>query len=259
MSAAKIAESVATDFGFSVFPCRDDKRPTCPHGCKDASRSAARIVELWRRHPGPLIGVACGHARNLAVLDIDAGHLEARDWWLLHRGRLLPTRAHRSRSGGLHLLLRYREGLRCSISRIARGIDVKAEGGAAIWWPAVGLPALCEGPIAPWQQWLVDPAFPPAPPSLPERPAVVLTGDRARRYALGALRRAVERLASAGEGARNAALNREAYSLTRLSRDGVLGASEIADALAFAGLSAGLGARETEATIASALRAGGAS
>ena len=63
---------------------------------------------------------------------------------------LPPTRRHRTRSGGLHLVFRHRDGLRCSTSRIALGIDVRAEGGV-VWWPAAGLPVLSDaeaGPVA---------------------------------------------------------------------------------------------------------------
>jgi hypothetical protein len=91
--------------GYSVFPCRPDKRPATPNGFKDAVSDADSIAELWRCHPGVLVGVVTGEMSGLAVLDIDTKkHPEAQAWFELHQDRPLPTRQHRTRSGGLHLL-----------------------------------------------------------------------------------------------------------------------------------------------------------
>jgi Bifunctional DNA primase/polymerase, N-terminal len=118
---------------------------------------------LWRRYPGPLVGVATGPASRSAVLDIDAKHSEAREWWTENRGRLPVTRTHRTRSGGLHLIYADHNGLKCSASKIARGIDVRADGGYVIWWPAVGLLVLSDAAPASWPEWLCEVLAPPAP------------------------------------------------------------------------------------------------
>jgi hypothetical protein len=78
--------------------------------------------------------------------------------------------------------------------------------------------------------------------------------DKARRYALAALRGAVERVAGAAEGGRNARLNAETFGLARFIGAGALSPGELADAMAHAGIAAGLNRREVEATLASALR-----
>jgi hypothetical protein len=141
------------DEGKKVFFCRlDNKAPTCPNGLDDACSDRDAILDLWHRHPGPLIGVRTGV--DFSVIDIDAKHPEARQWWLEHRDRLLPTRTHRTRSGGLHLLYRHREGLRNSASKVTRGVDERGERGYIIWWPAAGFPVLCDGSLAPWPDWL---------------------------------------------------------------------------------------------------------
>jgi hypothetical protein len=96
-------------------------------------------------------------------------------------------------------------------------------------------------------------APPPPPKSIPrpERGA-----EPARRYAFGALRRAVEQVAAAPEGSRNTTLNKSAWNLMRFVAEGTLATTEIADALAHAAIAAGLNAVETEQTLASALAAG---
>ena len=237
--------------GHAVFPCRADKAPCSPRGFYDASRDPEAVAALWRRHPGKLVGVATGEASGIAVLDLDARH-DGAAWFEAYRGLLPRTRAHRTRSGGLHLVFRNRAGLRCSASRIAPGVDVRAEGGYVVWWPAAGLAVLDEAGPAEWPDWLAALAMPPAPP-----PAAPAPFRHVGRYAEAALRRAAARVVETAEGGRNTALNAETYSLMRLAREGLVGAGEIAAAMAAAGLAAGLGRREVERTVASAMRAGG--
>ena len=128
------------DQGLAVFPCHADKRPATPHGFKDASAEPEAVRKLWQAFTAPLIGIATGAVSDLAVLDIDAKHAEAREWWLTHRERLPITRTIRTRSGGLHLWFRHAPGLKCSAGVIAPGIDVRADGGYVIAWHAAGLP-----------------------------------------------------------------------------------------------------------------------
>jgi len=179
------------------------------------------------------------------------------DRWLVDNSdRLPPTRTHATRSGGDHLLFRHHGGLGCSASRVAPGIDIRADGGYIVWWPAADIPVRDDSPIAAWPEWLLPLALPPVRPPLPDRPTITLTGTRAEKYALGALRNAADRVASAGEGSRNATLNIQTYNLTR--RFGaVLGLQRIAAVMATAGLSAGLSQTEVVRTLESALRAGG--
>jgi hypothetical protein len=125
-----------------IFPCLANKKPASRHGFKDATADPAAIRELWRSHWGPLVGLSTGERSGLDVLDID---LDGLSWFRRNSGRLPLTRMHETRSGGRHLFFRHRLGLRCSTSKIARGVDVRADGGYVIWWPATSGPVLCEG------------------------------------------------------------------------------------------------------------------
>jgi Bifunctional DNA primase/polymerase, N-terminal len=88
-----LAENLAHNCGYAVFPCRRaDKKPACPHGFKDATTDPVQVRPLWLRHPGPLIGVACGEASGISVLDVDIKGDHARAWWFQNQHRLPETR-----------------------------------------------------------------------------------------------------------------------------------------------------------------------
>ncbi|MDE2318951.1 MAG: bifunctional DNA primase/polymerase [Rhodospirillales bacterium] len=236
--------------GWAVYPVSRDKTPRTPNGHKAASTDPERIKAMHVQFGFVLVGIAAGEASNLAVLDIDRQH-DGKKWWTANRDRLPGTRAHRTRSGGLHLYFKNKPGLRCSVAKIAPGIDVRAEGGSTIYWPGTGLPVLCDAPLADWPDWLTHT---PKPVSVtPWKPVYAASGDSQRRYAEGALQSAVQRVASTLTGSRNAVLNAETYGLSRFIQSGGLLPAEIANAMAYAGLAAGLDAREVQATIASAL------
>jgi len=252
----RVARDLAAD-GWACFPCLGSKAPACPGGFKSAVSDPDLIVDLFGRHPAPLIGVATGAVSGVDVLDLDARH-GAATWWAEMRNQLPDTRTHRTRSGGLHLFFRHAADLRNSASRLAPGCDVRADGGYVIWWPAAGLPVLSAAPAAPWPDqllWQLRPA--PQPPRIPAFPASTLAEEAGRRYALAALRRAVQHIATADPGRRNSTLNTECFGLCRFVPVMALAPSEIAHALAEAARHVGLTSTETQRTIASALRAGG--
>lgn len=240
--------------GWAVYPVSLDKAPRCPRGHLAASADPATIKGLHQQFAFVLVGVATGEPSGLAVLDIDRQH-DGEVWWEANRARLPATMAWRTRSGGLHLAFQHRPGLRCSTARVAPGVDIRAEGGSAIYWPAAGFAVLSDAPPASWPAWLAPPPRPA--PALPELP--VFSGETAaRRYVEAAMRRGIAEVASAAPGTRNASLNAATFSLLRLIKTGAVTSSEIAAAMAHAGLAAGLDRPEIEATLRSALAARGA-
>ena len=248
------------DHGLPVFPVGHSKIPTCPRGLNAATCDAVEVRTLWRDHPGPLIGVRTGSASGLDCLDLDTTrHPEAAAWHAEHVARLPITRTHQTRSGGLHILFRHLPSLRCSTSKVARGVDVKAEAGCFTWWPANGFPVPVRGPVAGWPAWLAEllteppmPAFSPA-----ERATLPADAGRRARYIDAAVRQSIQAVATAGEGQRNATLNRETFGLSRFIATGDLSADDVATVMATGAREAGLPIRETVGTIASALRARG--
>lgn len=114
--------------------------------------------------------------------------------------RIPATRTHATGSGGLHVLFRHTDGLRNSAGRIAPGVDVRGDGGYLIWWPDAGCKVLVCMPLAPWPQSLLSLVERPTQPTRPTFSAATEGhANAARRYALAALRNAVERVAAAGE------------------------------------------------------------
>lgn len=126
------------------FPCRDDKRPLTGRGFYDARADVDD--RAW-----PLVGIPTGSISGLDVVDVDADGL---GWYRREFDALPMTRAHETRSGGLHLWFRHADGLRCSTGKIAPGIDVRASGGYVIDWSREGLP-FEDWPICEWPSWLL--------------------------------------------------------------------------------------------------------
>jgi hypothetical protein len=246
----------AMQLPYPSFPCNDLKRPTCPNGFKDAAIATHGLSPLWLRHPGALVGVPTGPASGLAVLDVDIAK-GGDGWWSANRGRLPATRMHETRSSGLHVLFNYRAGLKCSVAKIAPGIDVRAEGGYIIWWPATGF-SVVDHPLADWPDWLTPPE--PPPPAPPRRPAVYDEAGlrEAEAETLRSLRGAVLRVERAREGERNAICFWAACRAAEKLRDGPLppfvNKDWVVDLLTLAAHRAGLPAREASLTIASGLR-----
>jgi Bifunctional DNA primase/polymerase, N-terminal/Primase C terminal 2 (PriCT-2) len=130
-----------------IFPCNTAKEPLAARGFKSA--------RLNVKHSGwPLIGFPTGAASGIDVLDVDPKGV---GWFDANFDGLPRTRAHQTQRG-LHLLFKAAPGLRCSTSKIAAGIDVRADGGYAIWWPREGLP-IEDHPICEWPEWLLKEAM----------------------------------------------------------------------------------------------------
>jgi hypothetical protein len=165
-----MAQNLARNCGYCVFPVLKSKYPATPHGFHDASNDPIAIAELWRQYPGRLIGVATGAKSGISVLDVDSGgwvadekpaiiekHEAARWWWRKNASRLPHTRILGTRSGGLHVVFQHRPGVGVSQGKIHQGIDTRGDGGYAVWWYGAGYPCHRHEPPAPWPDWLYEP------------------------------------------------------------------------------------------------------
>ena len=239
-----------------VFPCLASKAPLTKRGLHDASTDQTKLRAMFASPAAVLVGVPTGH--KFDVLDIDSPkHPEAAEWLAANRARLPFTREHETQSGGLHVLLRPDSRLRNSAGKLALGVDTRCRGGYIVWWPGQELPVRNPNMLAPWPAWLLELLLPkpPAPRAIRAFPGA---GDRGERYAQEALLNAAKRVSSAANGGRNHTLNRETYSVARLIGEGLLTTVQVSEYMAAAAEMAGLGERETTATINSALHAAGA-
>jgi Bifunctional DNA primase/polymerase, N-terminal len=230
-----------------VFPCNDDKTPRTANGFKDATTDERKIRRWWGPWPEALIGVPAGI--KFDVVDLDLQHPEAQAWLADHPPP--ETRVHHTRSGGLHYLFQPTAGLRNSVSKLARGVDVRARGGYIIWWPAQGFEVS-------------------NPDELAEIPRAILTaladaekeGSRRNNYSewswgrdaeerLGAL---VRFIVEAEEGERNARLYWAARRFVEIVAEDGVEEGWAREVLLEAGIYTGLPHRECIATIRSAFQ-----
>lgn len=130
-----------------TIPCGEDKKPRTRRGIDDAAQGVR-----WRNYP--LMGVLTGSRNGFDVLDIDGE--EGLRWYERNYDAIPQTRAH-STQRGMHLLFVNAPGLRCSTSKIAPRVDVKAERGYCIWWKREGLPYE-DHPLSEWPDWLLKEA-----------------------------------------------------------------------------------------------------
>ena len=205
----KVLELAAS--GLPVFPCAANKTPMKDSGgFKDATTDPEELKALFKRYPGRLIGVPTGALSGIDALDIDSvKHPEAGDW--LRLWGPIETRTHRTRSGGSHLLFEHEPGLVSHQSYPVPGVDVRADGGYVIWWPAAGLDIL-DLPVTRWPDKLLAALRKPAP--TPAQCAPLRTTSLS--YSAHAIAKACQSILNAPNGLQAATLNREAFCLGTL-------------------------------------------
>ena len=249
----------ALDLGLPVFPCRNtpenkatDKTPLTKNGYLNASDDPGKIRAMFTRRDGCLIGVPTGAISSFDVLDVDPRN-GGREWYEAHKSKLPATRAHRTRSGGLHLLFKHLDGLRCSTSKIAPGIDVRADGGYIIWWPASGLEFKDYPPagLAGWPLWLLPSMM--SVPVAPPRPYPRQAFEKSMERQIEGL---VKTVARASEGERNSITYWAACRAGELVATGQLGAGLAIEIIAEAAVRAGLPNFEAKKTAESGVTGG---
>lgn len=258
--------------GVPVFPCNLDKSPRTTHGYKNATTDPAQIRKWWTRWPDASIGVPTGRASGLLVLDVDLPKNEnGRDGEAVlaalevEHGQLPVTMEARTGSGGRHIFYRYPadQEVRDSANKIAKGLDVRGEGGYVIVAPS-GHPSgrryswVRQEPLAQAPKWLIALAAqtPKDKTGSAIHPPMSMRGAGTTAYGRAALTAESENLVASPEGQRNTALNDAAFALGQLVAGGELDRREAEVALHDTALAIGLTEKETRKTIASGLNAG---
>jgi hypothetical protein len=126
--------------GWPVFPCRPrGKEPLTARGFKDATADPASIQLFWSKWPDANIAIATGSASRLLVVDVDPRNngneqlaaLEAR------HGALPADYLVRTADGGRHFYFRLPADATVACGVLAKGIDIKCEGGYVIAPPSI--------------------------------------------------------------------------------------------------------------------------
>lgn len=121
--------------GWPVFPSRPNKKPYITGWQTNATKDPAVITKWWTRWPDAMPAIPTGKASGMAVLDVDLKKGKDGEAALRSLGynlEVLSSLRVSTPSGGQHIYFKWHEGLRCSIDKIAQGVDVRAEGGFVI-------------------------------------------------------------------------------------------------------------------------------
>lgn len=111
------------------------KHPRTLSGLKDSTIDGAKIRSWWKRWPTANIGIRTG--AGLVVLDVDVAKggdnsLEK----LTELGDLGDTITVKTGGGGYHWYFATDRPVKCSVSKLAPGIDVRGEGGYVVAPPS---------------------------------------------------------------------------------------------------------------------------
>ena len=209
---------VASKLGVPVFPCDSNKRPVIANGFKGAATDPSRIKAAFERDGAEMIGVPTGLASGWVVVDVDIKNgAQGRVWLDENADALPPTRTHKTRSGGLHLIFQNPSGteIRNSASRVAPGIDVRGEGGYVIVPPSEGYTVADATEPAEMPLWLIRACMKPERPEpVAYAPAPrIAARDGGTPYGLQALDNECRDIACAPDGRKHELLNKGAYSI----------------------------------------------
>lgn len=197
--------------GLSVFPVSNDtKVPLVKWARLQDELPTTSEVEEWFCGNNRSIGVAMGPVSGLLLLDFDfTKNPESKVWYNKNRDRLPRTWSERTKSGGLHLYLKWTPALEQKQTNttgvIEKGVDTKGKGGYSKMTPSEGYTWISPPhttPLAVPPEWLV--ALLPALGSLKQEARLVSAPPGSFMADL---------LASLKEGNRNATFTRVAGSL----------------------------------------------
>jgi hypothetical protein len=174
VAAAELTKQPPQGQGLWVFPV-----PGCAP--RDAVDRPQKAYRLFMADPAAqFIAVPTGVTSMMVAINIELTGLR---WFRHNFARFLATRVHGTPGGGYNLLYKMPLPpvpiLHCSHGKLARGVDLVAEGGSIIWPPShpygsvtPGFVVALDAPIAPLPRWIIAPVT--AKPRPKERPVLRL-------------------------------------------------------------------------------------
>jgi hypothetical protein len=239
------------------------KHPRTASGLREATASPAQVRQWWRRWTGANVGIRTGEQSGLVVLDVDPDHggVDSLRSLIAQHGRLPPGLRVRTGSGGWHLYFAHPgDSIPNSAGRLGPGLDVRGDGGYVITPPSNhrsgGTYVFNDeaAPLPDMPDWLLRSVRQQPAPRRDAEP--IRIGEAIDAWVQAAIAGEAARVRAAPEGARNATLNRAAFSLGQIAAAGLVDGDTIRSALSNSALAVGLAAREIEATIRSGVAAG---
>jgi len=256
--------------GWPVFPCHPkNKRPLIQNWPEIASTDPAIIEHWWGKYPDAMIGVPTGPRSGIFVVDVDRDLSKNLDGEaaLAALGPIPDTATVETPRGGKHYYFLYDvdSPVRNSAGSIARGVDVRGDGGYVIaagsvnaegreykWHYPIGL-----FPVEPAPEWLL------AALRVPKKQLNVIIEPALGKdaaYFNTVLTSEVAKVSGAAPGARNDTLNKASFSIGRISHLMVEQANSAKNELYQAAIKCGLvdddGSAQVHQTIASGFSAG---
>ena len=137
--AISAAQGLAS-FDWPVFPVNPDtKAPLITGWQSRATCDRAGITDLFKDYPSAAIGLVTGKKSGLVLIDIDERENFSGLQNLKNAGyEPSPTVSVSTPRGGIHLYFKAPPvEVPCSVSKIAEGTDIKADGGFIIAPPSI--------------------------------------------------------------------------------------------------------------------------
>jgi Bifunctional DNA primase/polymerase, N-terminal len=237
--------------GLSVIPLRPgDKRPAIPSWERfQRERPSEDEITSWFGWGDNNLGIVTGEISGLVVVDLDGDDGETS-----YNGLGWPTDSRMvvTWAGGVHVYFRHPGGKVGNRVRMRPGLDIRGDGGYV-----VAPPSLIEGGqydwLTPIRPLLPLPANPDREPS--PKPGVRDDGEAPGAYVRGAFEAELRNVAAAIEGTRNDQLNNAVFAIARFVSSGQLSRHVVESAFLNVATAKGLGEREAQATIKSAIEA----
>jgi hypothetical protein len=253
----------AEQYGLKLFPVSaSDKKPLIKGWQHKATNDIDRIKAWMETFPNMRLGAVVPD--ELMVLDIDkkndvdgfASLAQLED----EHTKLPQTLSQETPSGGRHLFFRMPPGQVAgnSVSKLADGLDVRANGGFVVCYRLERSSAGAVIAIQGAPDWLVRKVVRKTfhRKGLPVHPPSFYDQIQTTSYARAALKSEAENVRNAKEGTRNDTLNKAAFACGTLVGSGELNQRDVLEYLTDAAVDSGLEPEETENTINSGLNAG---
>lgn len=233
------------EHNIKTFPVKKQgKSPLCPNGFKSATTDRGILHEWNKKFPNCNIGIPTGTINNIFVVDVD-GEIGTQSLIALENkyGKLdAPTVIT---GKGKHLYFKMPENveLKCSTSKIADHIDIRANGGYVVAPPSVHE----NRHLYTWKNFALNQDFPEAPNWL-----ISLISNTEKQHS--PVSDVLKEISNAPQGQRNNTLYKRSISLIGRAMRENLNIADIKENIINAAMQSGLSTEEALKTFDNALK-----